>query len=423
MTTKQSISVIGLGYIGLPTAIILAENFKGKVSGYDTDQIHISNISNSRIVSNEPDLKTRLSIVLQSNRLSVSTRLDASDVYIICVPTPVLPNKEIDTMYIESAVNEISKVIKKGDLIILESTVSPGTTRKIVGDSVETSTKLRTGVDFGLAYTAERVIPGSIFKELVNNVRVIGGIDSLSSINAKNIYSFFCKSAIEVTTLETAEITKLFENTYRDVNIALANSFLKISQKNGIDVWEAIRLANFHPRVNILNPGIGVGGHCIAVDPWFLYDNAEKVEIIGSSRDLNDSMIKFFLDYVNDIQLTNGLSKSATILGLSYKPDIEDIRESPSIRLIDLMISNGWSLTLSDPFVTTNTIIGEVVSTEIALQNISSLLIITVGHSNYKSFEFINLVTNLNKPLIIIQAGLFIDINNEMIKVYTFGKN
>jgi UDP-N-acetyl-D-mannosaminuronic acid dehydrogenase len=215
----------------------------------------------------------------------------------------------------------------------------------------------------------------------------------------------------------------LFENTYRDVNIALANSFLRLSQKKGIDVWEAIQLANFHPRVNILNPGIGVGGHCIAVDPWFLYDSTEKVEIIGSSRDLNDSMIMVFLDYVNDIQLNNGLSKSATILGLSYKPDIEDIRESPSIRLIDLMTSNGWSLTLSDPFVTTNTIIGEVVSTEKALQNISSLLIITVGHSYYKSLEFINLVTNLNKPLIIIQAGLFIDINNEIIKVYTFGKN
>jgi UDP-N-acetyl-D-mannosaminuronic acid dehydrogenase len=417
------ISVIGLGYIGLPTSIILAENIEGIVYGFDTNQTHLTNIENGKVNSNEPDLKNRLGNVIKSKRLITTSTLKKSDVFIICVPTPVLANRAIDTRYIEVAVSYISNVIEKNNLIILESTVSPGTTKSIVGNLIQSSTSLIAGHDFSLAYSAERVIPGSIFSELVNNVRIIGGIDSLSSKRAKEVYSLFCKSNIEVTSLETAEITKLFENTYRDVNIALANSFLRLSQKKGIDVWEAIQLANFHPRVNILNPGIGVGGHCIAVDPWFLYDSTEKVEIIGSSRDLNDSMIKVFLDYVNDIQLNNGLSKSATILGLSYKPDIEDIRESPSIRLIDLMTSNGWSLTLSDPFVATNTIIGEVISTEKALQNISSLLIITVGHSYYKSFEFINLVTNLNKPLIIIQTGLFIDINNEMIEVYTFGKN
>ena len=415
---NETLTVIGLGYIGLPTAIILAEN-SDVIYGYDSNKNLINNLNNNSFDSTEPNLLNKLNKVFQARKLIVENQLIESNTYIICVPTPILEDKSIDTNHIQSVVIEISRLLKKDDLIILESTVSPGTTRNVIGESIRTLTGLVPGTDFKLAYSAERVIPGNIFYELENNTRIIGGIDSDSALLASGVYRRFCKGEIELSTLETAEITKLFENTYRDVNISLANTFLNISAKYNIDAWEAIRLANFHPRVNILTPGIGVGGHCIAVDPWFLYENDDTTEIIGKARFINDSMPGVFFEFINKVVQLKGLPKKASILGLSYKADIEDTRESPSLDLVNIMNMNDWELFLTDPYIKDNKLVN-LTSLENALLK-SKLIVITVGHSYYLSELFLTQLKNSHKRLTVIQSGPFIK-SQENLEVFTFGE-
>ncbi|MGB3368601.1 MAG: nucleotide sugar dehydrogenase, partial [Acidaminobacteraceae bacterium] len=265
----MKICMVGLGYIGLPTACLLAKNNDDIVYGFDTNVQLIEKIRNNTYETSEFLLNEILHEVVSREKLIVSNEIPKAEVYIIAVPTPFNDDKTCDTKYIEIATRDIAKVIEKDGLVILESTVSPGTTEKIVESILSEETDYEIGVDLHIAYSAERVIPGKIIYELEHNDRIVGGTTPLSSNKAKEVYEIFVNGDIHLTDCVTAEVTKLMENTYRDINIAIANEFAVLAEKMDFNVWEAITLANKHPRVDILNPGPGVGGHCIAVDPWF----------------------------------------------------------------------------------------------------------------------------------------------------------
>jgi UDP-N-acetyl-D-mannosaminuronic acid dehydrogenase len=342
-------------------------------------------------------------------------------VYIICVPTPIKDDYSVNTGFIESAGVTISEVLKKGDLVILESTIEPGITKNVLGKLLENLTSLVPGKDFHLSYSAERVIPGNIFEELKSNHRIVGGIDTISAQKAANVYSKISNNDVIITDLSTAEISKLFENTFRDINIAIANTFLLISKRYGVNVWEAIKLANMHPRVNILNPGNGVGGHCIAVDPWFLYKNDEVSSLIFLARTINSLMPLHFVDFIKSIKNKYTLEKHIGILGLSYKPDADDLRESPSIEVIKRLQGLNYKILICDPILTNGKILGLTLEDLKTILKKTSFLVISVGHSYFMSSEFKSILEGLNRKVIVVQAGPFID-SSENIEVHTFGK-
>jgi len=329
---KEKISVIGLGYIGLPTSIILA-NSGHRVCGVDNNNKVIEKCKKGELHIVEPGLKPYFEKALDSKNLSFSNQLKPSDIYIICVPTPFIKNKESsklpDISYIESVAKQISKIAKEGDVIILESTSPVGTTNKVkeIIASVNKDKKLF------FAYCPERVLPGNIMKEIVENDRIVGGIDKESTKIVSSLYRSFVKGNIHETQSDSAELSKLIENSYRDVNIAFANEISMYCDKKDIDHDEVIELANKHPRVNIMSPGVGVGGHCIAVDPWFLVaDDQETTTLINRARRINDYKTEWAYKKILD-HLKDHDNPTIAVFGLSYKPDIDDLRESPSMKL------------------------------------------------------------------------------------------
>jgi UDP-N-acetyl-D-mannosaminuronic acid dehydrogenase len=348
----KSVSVIGLGYIGLPTAALLAS--KGYVvKGVDIDEHAVETINKGRIHIIEPDLDEYVRTSVDKGRLKASTDVQAADIYIICVPTPFYldshpPAPNVD--YVKDAVKSISPHVKAGDLVILESTSPVGTTQ-LVREVLE-----QNGVDISaifVAYCPERVLPGKIMRELRNNTRVIGGIDVQSTEVAAAFYKTFVNGDIFEVDAKTAEMCKLTENSFRDLNIAFANELSVLCDKNGVDVWELIKLANHHPRVNILQPGTGVGGHCIAVDPWFIVsEDPLNSRIIKIAREVNDSKPDWVVTKIREAAKLMGTRRVAC-LGLAYKPDIDDCRESPAIRVVESLIAHGCEVSCVDPNVPT----------------------------------------------------------------------
>lgn len=348
---KKEVCVIGLGYIGLPTAALIAS--KGiKVTGIDTNKNVVDTVNNGDIHIVEPNLKEAVANSVKTRFLKASTKPVIADIFIIAVPTPFKVGKngipKPDISFIENAIENISPVVKKGDLIILESTSPVGTTEKIIAllgslrkDLVIGDESAETDIHF--AYCPERVLPGQIMDELISNDRVIGGFTKKCSMIAKDFYNSFVSGDCFITNSRTAEMVKLTENSSRDVQIAFANELSVICEEERINVWELIHLANKHPRVNILQPGPGVGGHCIAVDPWFIVDrNPKQAKLIKQARQVNDSkpnwVVNKIISSVEEIVLKSAkLQEEITIslFGLAFKANIDDLRESPALEIAD----------------------------------------------------------------------------------------
>ena len=327
------VCVVGLGYIGLPTAARLAA-VGHAVIGVDLSRRILDALAAGRSTIDEPDLAQLVADGVASGHLVGSECPVPADVFIIAVPTPIrgLARKEADLAYVRSAAESVASVLRPGNLVVLESTSPPGTTTKVVAPILECGSGLTAGKDFFLAHCPERVLPGRILHELVNNDRVVGGIDPASTEAARAFYATFVAGAILLTDATTAELVKLMENTFRDVNIALANEFALVAEKLGVDVWEAIEAANHHPRVNFLRPGPGVGGHCIAVDPWFIVGAAPEITpLIVASRSVNDIMPLHVVDLISE-SLGGVTGRRIVVLGATYKANVEDTPGKPGRR-------------------------------------------------------------------------------------------
>jgi UDP-N-acetyl-D-mannosaminuronic acid dehydrogenase len=380
------ICVIGMGYIGLPTACQFASRGL-QVHGVDTNQSIVQTLNNGGVHIFEPGLDEQVKEAVASGYLSTSSTPQAADAFIIAVPTPFFADKKADMTYVRSASESIVPVLQQGNLVVLESTSPPLTTIDLVKPILEKS-GLRAGTDFYLAYTPERVLTGQILRELVENARVIGGIDEASTKAGHDLYGLFVRGEIIDTDATTAEMVKLMENTYRDVNIAIANEFSRLAERFGVNVWEAIAIANRHPRVKILSPGPGVGGHCISVDPWFFVEAAPDITpLIQASRHVNDNQPHFA---VQVIQKSVGeiKDKRIAVLGLSFKPDVDDLRESPAVEIAHLLAQAGASVTAFEPFkpdfkIEQVAVLGDLAS---AIHN-AEILVILVAHQVLKQLD------------------------------------
>jgi UDP-N-acetyl-D-mannosaminuronic acid dehydrogenase len=376
----QKICVLGLGYIGLPTASTFA-TYGIQVVGVDVNPQIVSGLQNGQLHIYEPGLRTLVQAALRSGNLVVSEKPQPADAFIIAVPTPFYDDKRADMRYVTAATEAIVPVLRRGNLVVLESTSPPRTTMDTLVPILEQS-GLKAGEDFYLAYSPERVLPGQILRELIENARVIGGINSASAEAGRELYITFVRGEIIMTDATTAEMVKLMENTYRDVNIAIANEFARLADRFGIDVWEAIQLANRHPRVRILNPGPGVGGHCISVDPWFLVEAApDLTPLIHTARKVNDLQPQFVVELVRRA-LGDLSGKRIAALGLAYKPDVDDLRESPAIEVVHLLKQAGAQVQAYEPYKPDAIIDGvEIVNPLVkAVENADALLLL-VGHT------------------------------------------
>ncbi len=347
-TVFNKVSVIGLGYIGLPTAAVIASRGV-EVIGVDISQYAVDTINQGKIHIVEPDLDMLVQSAVTTGKLRASTEPEAADVFMIAVPTPFSEGFKPDVSYIESAVKKIAAVLEKGNLVILESTSPVGTTEKISEWMSEIRADLKfphqhgEQADIQVAHCPERVLPGYVIQELVSNDRVIGGLTPYCAERAKALYEIFVKASCIMTDARTAEMAKLTENSFRDVNIAFANELSIICDKLNINVWELIKLANRHPRVNILTPGPGVGGHCIAVDPWFIVDSApHEARLIRTAREVNDGKPEFVLAKIRKVAETFKRPKIA-LLGLAFKADIDDLRESPAVGIAQQVIQEAFA--------------------------------------------------------------------------------
>jgi UDP-N-acetyl-D-mannosaminuronic acid dehydrogenase len=339
--------VVGLGYIGLPTAAMFATHGLS-VHGVDVSPRVIDALKRGTIHIEEPGLEAFVRSALQTGRLTAGTTPVEADAFILAVPTPCREDHKPDLSYIEAAAESILPVLRPGNLVILESTSPPGTTLGLV--PILERSGLKVGEDLLLAHSPERVLPGRILTELVENDRVIGGHTPRAAEEGAELYRAFVRGRMLLTDATTAEFVKLIENTYRDVNIALANELARVSERIGIDVHEAISIANHHPRVNILRPGPGVGGHCIAVDPWFVVHAAPDITpLIQTSRTVNDEQPAHVAEMITRA-VSHIPNPTVAVLGLAYKADVDDLRESPSVEVAHHLKERGVNLRLHDAY-------------------------------------------------------------------------
>lgn len=347
------VNVIGLGYIGLPTALMLASHGV-EVVGTDYNEKLVKTLQGGHTTFEEKGLDELFHAALDSG-IRFTTEYQVTDMYIVSVPTPYDKfSKKIDACYVNAAVKEVMKICPKGATVVIESTVSPGTIDRFVRPIIE-GNGFTIGEDINLVHAPERIIPGNMVYELLHNNRTIGADSKEIGEKVKNIYASFCRGDIIVTDIKTAEMTKVVENTFRAVNIAFANELAKICRHDDMDVYEIIKICNMHPRVNILTPGPGVGGHCISVDPWFLVgDYPALTKVIWESMKVNDSMPEFVLERIYDIMKENGMTDLSRVglYGLTYKEDVDDYRESPTLQLLECMKKHlAEPLKVYDPFI------------------------------------------------------------------------
>jgi UDP-N-acetyl-D-mannosaminuronic acid dehydrogenase len=384
----KTLCVLGLGYIGLPTASTFATHGL-RVIGVDVDRRVVDVLRNGEVHIFEPGLRTLVQAAVHSGNLVLSEVPEVADAFVIAVPTPLSKDngKQADLSYVIAASESVVPHLRPGNLVVLESTSPPRTTVDLVTPILERS-GLKAGVDFHLAYTPERVLPGQILRELIENARVIGGIDLASAEAGRDLYAKFVRGEILLTDATTAEMVKLMENTYRDINIAVANEFARVADRLGVDIWEAIELANRHPRIDILRPGPGVGGHCVSIDPWFLVQAASDLTpITQQARKTNDDQPAYVVDLVTNA--LGGLSgRRIAALGLAYKADVDDLRESPAIEIARLLASKGAAVRTYEPFdpdsVVTNA--EAATSLELALQDAEAVILL-VDHQTFRELD------------------------------------
>ncbi len=407
---SENLCIIGLGYIGLPTAATFAAHGI-KVHGVDINPRVVESLQGGKIHIHEPGLQGVVDAAIKSGNLTVSSQPVEADAFIIAVPTPFQHDrfgefegrtyKLADMSAVASAAEALLPVLRKGNLVILESTSPPRTTVELVAPILARS-GLQAGIDFHLCYSPERVLPGRILRELVDNARVIGGITAESARAGRDLYSIFVQGEIHETDATTAEMVKLMENTTRDINIAIANEFARLAEKFSVDVWEAIRLANLHPRINILSPGPGVGGHCISVDPWFFVEAAPEIaQLIYQARKVNDAQPRFVVEKVK--QAIGDLKhKNIAALGLAYKPDVDDLRESPAVEVVGLLRKEGARVKAWDPFAPTAKIPEIEISSDLdsAIKEADALLLL-VNHSQFRDLNPVSLASKTSARVIV----------------------
>lgn len=395
----RTLAVVGLGYIGLPTAALFSQHLK--VVGVDIDSARVSDIMSGKFNSKEPGLSRLIGESISRGRLTVTTELPAADAYIVAVPTPIGRDKKPILDYVHNAVRSIASQLKGGELIVIESTCPPRTTQGIVDFlassrsdlAIRNSTETH-GVDLliDVAYCPERILPGNALRELRDNNRIIGGHTAKAAERARNLYRLICDGEVSVTDAATAEMAKLVENSFRDVNLAFANEVSIICEELGVDVWELIALANQHPRVNILTPGTGVGGHCIAVDPWFITDSVSNAPLIETARNVNDSKPFWVADRIQKY-LDENDCRRVTLLGLTFKADIDDLRESPALLVATRLIERNPSIyfTVVEPNVNGAEILTasnvQFASIENSVRQ-TDLVAVLVDHSAFKAIDW-----------------------------------
>jgi len=388
MNGFKQVCFIGLGYIGLPTAAVVAKSGI-RVLGVDINLHVVDTINEGNIHIVEPKLKELVNEVVKLGQLKASQVPEESDVYLVVVPTPFTHDRQPDISYVEAATKSIIPFLKMGDLYIIESTSPVGTTERMAELIFMKRPDLKGKIY--IAYCPERVLPGNVIYELVNNDRVIGGIDSVSTEKALNFYRFFVNGTLHKTNCRTAEMCKLTENSSRDVQIAFANELSLICDKAGIDVWELISLANKHPRVKILKPGCGVGGHCIAVDPYFLTaDFPKEAQLIANAREVNNYKAFWCVEKIEEAiikyEIENNKKPIVALMGLAFKPDIDDLRESPAQKIVAKIISNhSASFLISEPNIDSNERY-KIVDSKFAYDS-SDIIVFLVAHSIYKKLN------------------------------------
>lgn len=396
----KKICVVGLGYIGLPTAVMFA-NHGYQVLGVDVSERAINLLSKGQVHIEEPGLQEYLTTALVEGTFTVSTTPEEADMFIVAVPSPITAEKTADMKYIEAATASIVPYLKKGDLVVLESTVPPRTVMDVMMP-ILAKANLEFGSELFVSHSPERVIPGKVFEELVNNSRIIGGINEESAERTKEFYLSFVKGQFHMTDVTTAEMVKVIENTFRDVNIAFANEIAKMSENLGVNAWEAISLANHHPRVNIHYPGPGVGGHCIAVDPWFLVEKqSELAKIIHLSRLTNDGMPNFTVDKTLEILKSHQIDNPrVSVFGLTFKSNIDDVRESPSMEIVEKLSHKSLDLVSFDPHVKENMVPSQTQSYTEAISQ-ADLLVILTDHTYFKEINPREIVELMKRPIVL----------------------
>lgn len=393
--TELKVAVLGLGYIGLPTAAVIART-GAQVLGVDVDRHVVETVNSGRVHIEEIDLDGLVSGVVARGNLRAGLQIEPAEVFVIAVPTPFGEHHTPNIGYVLQAATTIAEVLKQGDIVVLESTSPVGTTGKVAGLLARLRPDLRIpghcsgSADVAIAYCPERVLPGRILVELIDNDRVIGGITPRCARKALQFYRRFVRGACVTTTAKAAEMTKLSENAFRDVNIAFANELSLVAEQMGVDVWEVIRLANRHPRVNILSPGPGVGGHCIAVDPWFLVSAApEQTPLIRTAREVNDGKVAHVIARAEAMVAAHPASRVAC-LGLAFKANIDDFRESPALKVATALATRfGERIAIVEPYAETLPAIladtgAVLIDVDAALESCDALIVL-VDHDIFRS--------------------------------------
>ena len=417
---KQKICIIGLGYIGLPAAAMFASNGY-KVVGVDINNKVIDALEKGEVIIEEPYLKNIVQQEVISGNLTASKEPQEADAFIIAVPTPLTKDKKADMGLVKKATESILPYLRKGNIVVLESTSPTGTIKNLIIPILKKK-GLKIGEELYVGYCPERVLPGQILFELVNNNRIIGGVNRKSAEKIKDLYQSFVKGEIYFTDTTTAEMCKLVENTYRDVNIAFVNELSIICENIGANIWEIIKLCNKHPRINIHQPGPGVGGHCLAVDPWFLVEKSPNLaRIIKLARETNDSMPQFIFNKIENLLKNIKGIKKVTILGITYKANIDDTRESPIINLISLLEKRDYKISVVDPYVK---------EFRYKLENVtdaaegSDLLVLAVNHKDFEELDFEALAKKMRNQIILDTRNYFNKniVENKGFKYYLLGK-
>ena len=406
------LNVIGLGYIGLPTSLMFAANGI-EVVGTDLNTKLVDTLNEGKLTFEEEGLEEVFNKAL-SKGIEFKTEYEKTNKYIITVPTPYMAtSKQIDATYVVAATKQVLEVCEPNTILVIESTISPGTIDKFVRTIIEEK-GFEVGKDIHLVHAPERIIPGNMVYELENNARTIGADSRKVGEEVKSWYESFCKNEIVVTDIKTAEMSKVVENTFRDINIAFANELAKMCDREGMDVYELIRIANKHPRVNILTPGPGVGGHCISVDPWFLVgDYPDIVNVVLGAREVNDGMPQYVFDKIHKIMKEHNIKDYSKVglYGLTYKENVDDMRESPTLQLLDIFKKyNIDDVKIYDPFIKEKKFEGQVMELESFL-NETELVIILVSHDEIKNNQ------ELLKEKVVYDTRNIIKYGNKIYKI------